>query len=323
VQSIEDFLWGEINRAPDRMAEERANAIFIRCPNPEHSGGHESTPSLRIFTDGSNAATFKCYGCGWTGHWNDIADILGLQRLNAATHVEKKFSALSQDDIGQMLGVGTELEVKVNPDEPLVLFERETPWYEDTDWRTIKGSTLKKVGALLVINRQGNCRIRFPAMYKGKRVGHVTGLLQKAANKQAPSYLESKHIFNGRPWSETHVLFHDYCREQLKKHPNKPLFIVEGPRDALKLIEYGLLAVPLLGTQKNLDEKIDTIFNLNPRCFIVMLDGDAAGRKGQKIIFKKLTRRYADVRRVKLPDDVDPAMLSKRIARKIERVRGR
>lgn len=234
--------------------------------------------------------------------------------------LKKKFEVLSRDDLNQMLG--TEVEFSQRSDEPRVLLERETPWYEDTDWRTIKGSTLKKVGALLVINRQGNCRIRFPAMYKGKRVGHVTGLWVKSKHKNAPSYLESKHMFNGKPWSQTHVLFYDYCRKKLKKYPDKPLFIVEGPRDALKLIEYGLLAVPILGTQKNLDEKIDIIFELNPKRFILMLDGDAAGEHGADTIEEKLNRRHVDVRRFNLPDETDPAMLPKRLARKIEKIYG-
>jgi 5S rRNA maturation endonuclease (ribonuclease M5) len=310
---IETFILQELHRANDRMPEDKANSIFIRCPNPQHSGGFERSPSLRIFTQ-AKMPRFKCYGCGWKGTWNDLADTLGLQRLNAAVEINDiPKEIISSSDLNNFLGFSHVVEQGR-------IKEREVHWYPDTVWRELPGPLLTKVGALLVINDRAQFRIRFPAYYLGKRVGHVTAMLFKPTNKAIPSYLESTHKTGRMPWSHRHVLFHDIAREILKKDPAKPLFVVEGPRDALKLLQYGIAAVALMGTQKTEDAKIETLIRMNARKIVILMDGDDAGRSAAQVLRKKLTRQYASVSRVKLPEGTDPFMLPKKTARSLERL---
>lgn len=304
---LEEFFWSELHKAGDRQPKESSGSIFLRCPNPEHSGGMERTPSLRLRTHGHFAGSFKCYGCGWKGHWNSIADILKLQRISAASHVDT--SDIETSSLERSMGM------KTNISRPVVK-DREIPWYKDTDWRGISGKTLCDVKALLSINIYGFCQLRLPAFYHGKRVGHVTAQLEKPANKAMPSYIESKN-YEGTPWSEKYVLFFDYVRERVGKVSDK-VFIVEGPRDALRLIENGLLAVPIMGTQKTEDAKIDNIIELNASEYVVMTDGDAAGDMAGDVLYKKLTRRYVSTRRVNLPDGKDPFDLPDRIIKKLK-----
>lgn len=307
MNDLEDFFWSELHKAEDRQPNSHSDSIFIRCPNVDHSGGMERTPSLRIRTTGNFAGSFKCYGCGWKGHWNDIADILKLQRISAAAHIEK--NDIETSSLQRSMGI------HVAPSIPRVK-DREIPWYEDTNWRGVSGKTLCKVKALLAVNIYGTCQIRFPAFYHGKRVGHVSALMQKPTNRNLTSYIESKPEGGEPPWSEKHVLFFDYARENINRLSDK-VFIVEGPRDALRLIENGLIAVSLMGTQKTEDQKIDTIIEINAPKYVIMTDGDRAGDMAGDILHKKMTRRYVSTHRVNLPDGKDPFDLPVKTIKKL------
>lgn len=312
AMNIEDFFWQELSKAQDRMPTDISGSLFIRCPNPEHSGGRERTPSLRLNYDGKFAGQFKCYGCNWKGHWNDLASILNLQKLNAAStlHSDSSANAIRKSSLKNALGQAQVFE------RPRVL-DRETDWFPDTDWRGISGEVLSKIGAKLVINEYGNTHIRFPAFYHGKRIGHVTAFIEKPQNG-LPSYLESKDKVNGHSWSDSNTLFFDYCHERLKSGKNRTVFIVEGPRDALRLLSFGLCAVPLLGVSKLEDKKIRTFLNLNAASYVVMTDGDSAGERAGDILIKKLTRQYVSTDRVKLPEGTDPMDLPCRIIKKLK-----
>jgi 5S rRNA maturation endonuclease (ribonuclease M5) len=308
---VESFVLQELHRAGDRMPEDKANSIFIRCPNPQHSGGFERTPSLRIFVNKKHPS-FKCYGCSWSGSWNDLADVLGLQRLNAAVELNDTPNEIfSKADLANMLGGKPAAS-------GLVRHEREVPWYPDTEWRGLSGKFLNRVGAVLVIDHRPRFNIRFPAYCNGKRVGHVTGMLYKPQGSKLPSYYESEHKIGKMPWSHRHVLFYDQARAILKKYPGNPLFVVEGPRDALRLLSYGISAVAIMGTHKTEDEKISTLARMNAKHIVLLMDGDDAGRKAAKVLYEKLTRHHATVSRVNLPDDTDPFMLPKKTAKGLE-----
>lgn len=314
MADLNSFFWSELNKAGDRQPEEKSNSIFMICPNVNHSGGMERSASLRLNYSGRYAGRFKCYGCQWKGHWNDIADVLKLQKLNAASHVDKEEEIINNSTYEDIMGC----KKSVNESSLPAVKEREADWFADTDWRGIKGSTLCSINSLLVIEEYGYCKLRIPAFLKGKRVGHITASLIKPTNKNFPSYLESKHRISNTPWSYVIPLFYDRAKNQLKKN-NGTLFIVEGPRDALRLIENGINAIALLGTEKVSPKKINKIVSLNANRYVIMMDGDSAGDKASDKLQEELSKKYATFSVVNLPDGVDPFDLPHKTIKKLKK----
>lgn len=66
------------------FSDGKAGTGYIRCKCPFHKGGMERRPSMSILTepkDGRQAGFAKCFTCGWTGDFADIAEYFGYQYI--------------------------------------------------------------------------------------------------------------------------------------------------------------------------------------------------------------------------------------------------
>jgi DNA primase len=143
----------------------------------------------------------------------------------------------------------------------------------------------------------------------GKVVGHIYGLLTKRDKALGPSYINSpgawvkKALF---PYDFVHNIFRQ------EKNASLPLCIVEGPRDALNLLQYGVPAVAILGCSNWAKTLIPSVLACRSKAVVILMDGDQAGQDAAEVIYKDLQAFLPKkgLYKFRLPVNVDPANLT-------------
>lgn len=87
----------------------------------------------------------------------------------------------------------------------------------------------------------------------------------------------------------------------------QPVFIVEGFFDCIRIVQAGLVAVALMGT--SISRRQLSILKRTRRSFILMLDGDDAGRKATPLIENRLRQWRISVRTQMLSGGIQPEQL--------------
>lgn len=250
---------GLIKRGPD--------ASFVVCPF--HS---ERTASGRIFHNGTsrNPGYFKCYGCGKTAKWDEVAPHLGLKPVKwakpeeqFATPIRKRHDEKTEDR-----------EIRLS-DLP-----------RNKVWRSIPTNFLIKIGCrrgrfYYPDNAyEGEVWIYMPVIINGEVRGYSRGRLRKDPEK--PSYINSPGN-----WSRDYGLFpYDYTKKRARKL--RYVVLVEGQRDAIRLLMDGIPALAIMGTQSWSNRKSRMIELLDLDFVILMMDGDDAGIKAIELIQPQL-----------------------------------
>ena len=194
---IADLIATEINKRPDRAPEFRRGGVWIRCPNPKHSNGNESTPSLRIRMEaksGFEPGSAWCFGCKWRGQWNDIAEILRLRKTKAA------------DERPSGVGFSFEEERFILPD--LDMMQR---WPESEGWRTITGQTLTKLDARLTFYK-GKLALYLPVIVRREYVGGIYAKMTTKSN--LTSSQQKTYINTDGTWSDVNLYGYDIAAKR-------------------------------------------------------------------------------------------------------------
>ena len=316
-----EFVYKELSKL-DLNKQISQNRIFISCPFGTH---RDSTPSLSINLNSSskyNPGSFYCFGCSEKGNWNKLAKQLGVTGFGKMDQSASYYPPNIKDRKKQMLEVGGNSLDKLigewNCTMPM-------PFAEGDSWRSIKGKVLHDIGATYVFdNTYKKIRIILPCSVYGE----LEGAIRASQEKEKISYLNSKG-----EWAKSKGLFpFDYVREQFSEKDY--VILVEGSRDALRLIQEDLPAIAILGTQSWNAHKRDLILSLGKRVF-VMMDGDLPKIKGQlppgaaanKLVKASFKEAQAECKVLnlgaiakRLGKKIDPANAPKTIIRKIKEI---
>lgn len=259
--------------------QETAGHTFIVCPF--HS---EKSPSCRVFHADTTRAPgfFRCYGCGADGSWDKLAEALQLEGFSKRKpKVEfANMALLDLSDKGKA--------VKLVKDK---MTFRDLP--RDKLWRGIKTNMLIDLGARIcivdkshIMNEWGKPigklkpALWLPVYIRGKLRGYIRARFRKSENPKIPSYLNA-----GGQWSKTDGLFpFDYAIKMMHDKGLTSIALVEGPRDALHLLQLGIPAVCILGTQSWTQQKARHLELAGVERAIPIMDGDCAGAKATKLI---------------------------------------
>jgi len=276
---------------------------FVCCPF--HS---EKTPSFRIFHSESTLSPGigKCYGCGAKEKWDNFADKLGLEPFERGPpKVEYSFD----------LGVERTVDDLLNTEEVEVL------QYSDIDfkrWRGISARLLKRVGAKLCQKRYEGGSWSAPMLWLPVKVnGQVKGYIKARLKKEEGlvSYINA----SGK-WSLNYGLFpYDYAVKLMEQAGLATMALVEGPRDALRLLDEGIPACAILGTQSWSEKKSMLIALADVSRVIVITDSDRAGDKARDLLDPSL-RKFFRVKHFHLPPGVDPFEASSKDIQRLKRL---
>lgn len=282
VQSLPSAAGVEIHR----------DFAFIRCPF--HKGGQERTPSMKLsFVAGKRyqPGSGRCFACNHTFTLDEIASAWGLKGYAASNISSEIILEVSDSDTDVMLGKAKET---FGLDMSSML-----PWDKTLDWRGIKGTLVSKVGGRLYSNPD----IRANQLYLPVFVDfmHIGGIRANIVKQGKRNYFNTKGS-----WASDVLFPYDYVKEHSS---SRIIVLVEGPRDALNLLQHGIPALALLGAGNWCKRKELLTLGLDPKFVVTALDPDEAGIAGTKKIFASL-QNLVDIKMFKMTEGEDPGNLS-------------
>lgn len=287
---------------------------FHKDPDSTHDVSFTLSVNLKSHTDNKNRTispgTYHCWSCGVSGDWNSLAEQAGMAKLYA-------------DDNFDMATSVTEQHYETPYEHP------EEGWLRDLkpDWDWVRkdsvvtNATLKSVGAKMQRYRKTktgkivkDIRLWLPVHEHGEVVAHIGAALSK---DQEPKYLNSVG-----DWAKQHFYGFDEALVLSKKWAERSYrnfcVIVEGPADALVLMQNGIPAMANIGVDTWSPEKatlLAALFDIVFPCG----DGDKPGRELNKSI-KDSLGKLMDVKALRLEAGTDPASLSKEHMRWVKSV---
>jgi hypothetical protein len=275
--------------AVDRKVQFHDKYAFICCPY--HKAGLEANPSMIVNLNDPRFDTgfFYCFSCGEKGPWERLASSLGLAAQSEESVQEDKPTLI------QSLRLSS--------------YELATPipgisWRVEKDWRGISGKLLKDLDAKSIFNfKTKEEELYLPADILKKRAGGIYCSLYKKP-KGYNSYRNEAGA-----WVKDALFPFNYAKGMLSK--DSFLCVVEGPRDALNLIQHGLPAVAILGCNNWSTNILPLLYVCKPKKFVILMDGDFAGKKAAEKIYKDIDR-YIPGKTIlfNLPDGKDPGELT-------------
>lgn len=270
--------------------------MFICCPF--HG---ETRPSLgvSIAIDGKvPLGTFSCFGCGESGSWNKLARKLGMEQVDQKILMSEARATIRKPSLEKVIDESSTEEflrskgftkIKQWPDPSRTKIKFFHKWY------TIPGEILHHLGAYLIDERkEDHHRLFLPVRVYDKVCGGVRVLYEKR-DRQA-TYLTTEG-----DWVKSHGLLpYDFVWEYVRRNRLRFVVIVEGPRDALRLLMLGIPAIAVLGSKNFSDDKALLLGSLPIDTIYVMPDSDRGGRE---LVEKSrdLLKQYLDFKVIKLP----------------------
>lgn len=299
-----------------------AESKYICCPMPDHGG--ENTPSCGVYmtVDGKiPLGWFHCFGCNAKGPWNMLAEVANLAKIK-----EWKSTGAVSDQI-----ITPETEDNLLGDDGMTFnsvkkkmrCEEAIRWPIGLDWRGFPGQIVFDVGGHIINDEyKESVGVLFPIKINGKVRGGIKGIYERKSKKD----IAFKNMKG--EWVRKYGLFpYMYAHQMIRKYKIKFVFVVEGPRDALRLCMLGIPAVAILGATSMSEVKAMLIANLGVTHAYIMSDNDKGGDQMAKNTKEFLKRSQAlNVQRLKLPrprDEegniikIDPGSASLKIIKKV------
>jgi 5S rRNA maturation endonuclease (ribonuclease M5) len=261
------------------------DSIQIVCPF------HEDTdPSLGVYMGiGMQIPLgfFNCFGCGTKGPWNVLANKLGLKNISS---VNDKIKTVHEID-NKLKNLHNKLKV-INGTTHLNTLIKSLgnpayyPWSRDQEWRGYPGGLVQECGGLFLIEphlKVGELVCFFPVKVGKRYYGGVKAYLSKRTGGKS-SYIATKG-----DWAQEYGAFpYDYTKNLIQKYNLEYAVLVEGPRDALRLLMEGIPAIAILGARQFTREKLRIILKMGIRHLFTMPDSDNGGKQFKETIKKTI-----------------------------------
>jgi len=250
--TLETFIVEELNKKGIRIAENRPSSEHLKtfCFK-----GHDlKTPSLSI---SKKTGRFHCFGCGIGGpSWNVLAGLIGAAPIGEDEGPDP-FRILNDD-----------LEQRIKKAQPTTA---SLPWDLDPwvgGWRKVSARTMKKVKASSWYDDKMRCYCAMLPIYMYKE---LQGWVARRLDKKKERKYKNNYGLDVRYWF--------YPFDVVARMKTKVVVLVEGPYDALRLIDNGIPALAVLGSGNYSPESRVHLINLQVKKVVVATDGDAAGDK--------------------------------------------
>ena len=243
----------------------------------------------------------RCWSCGKVCHFNDLIENPEDEIPKSKHRFFKDLKPLPKSGSSEDKALFSKpLNFNIEDDQSQEFVDVNSYWREEWqgDWRTIKEKTLLKMGAYSFFDYDPNSkkakagvnRLLFYAYDKDKeKIGWIALSDNEARKKK---YILKQKNMPGS-WVNKTLLFHE------KFPDNKPLLLVEGPYDALRMIQEGFYAVSMLGAGSwSEDKKLLLVSKASH--VIILFDGDSTGYEKSLKVYKDL-KDYIPTKRLLLP----------------------
>lgn len=252
------------------------NKGWLNCQCPYHKDGHESHPSFGINV---NEGVYNCFSCSQTGTVEGLAFDFDIEY--DSTESSRESIIFVDTDV---------IEDRVTNNQPGFiesdLIRQQKIWTDHThnvyliNTRGISPEVVQRVLAYQTDNE-----VRFP-------VFDMFG---------DPSFIAKRSLNNKRFYIQTGVDLPLYLGNiAYRSNKRIPLYITEGPIDALSIMTMGGLAVALFGLgSKN---QIELLKELPQEEIILAMDNDEAGRNASIKLYSKL-KSVKKIKVLKYPND--------------------
>lgn len=277
-----------------------ADSKFICCPFPQH-GGVDKSPSLGVYmqVEGKIPLGYvHCFGCGTKGPWNYLAEIANLEKIKEWQKSSDISTVVTRDVEDSLLGDGG---ITFKSILKKMKCEEAIRWPTGLEWRGFEGQLIFDVGGHIINDeRAESVGVLFPIKIGGKVRGAIRAVYEKKGKELA-------YINMQGDWSKKYGLFpYMYAHKIIRKRKCPFVFIVEGPRDALRLCSLGIPAVAILGATSMSELKALLIVNLGISHVYIMSDNDKGGDTMAKTVKKWLKATEAVIiKRIQLPRKKD------------------
>lgn len=278
-------------------AQTKQGSVWVCCPFHE-----ERTPScpVTIHHPKFPPGTFHCFGCGVKGDWNKLAEKLGIKfridRKELQEHMKATLRFQPMEMAPQAASTTEEFLETNNR------FESFTKWPTGVKWRGVSYEFLQSINAYMLLSQDYNIErddvkfeqlIFLPVKVNGVIVGGISAPLDR-----------KKYLNTPGDWVKKRGLFpFDVSKKLLKNFDKKFVVIVEGPRDAARLIQAGIPALAILGAKNWTEQKRDLIHTIaqDDLDLVLLFDSDEAGQNAYKMV-KASCKEYFNCLKVKLPE---------------------
>ena len=276
---LNDLVVSELSSLPTKKTIGRNYSVII-CPF--HA---DTSPSARVlhYPDGQGSGSMKCYACGARASWNQLATALGLKKYGKRDAAQDTMDVPITD-----LDALDDTFLKETSKEDIKLYSlldekhQQRAGLVSGKWRGYKLEFLESLDIQLCrVVKTGRYYVYLPININGATKGYIKAQITKPADKRIPSYINSKG-----GWSHKYGLFpFDPAVAMMNEFGLTTIVLVEGPRDALRLIRFGIPAVCIMGTQSWGNAKMKKLINAGVLTIVLMMDGDKAGRDASKRIY--------------------------------------
>lgn len=280
VSDAHAVIVSELSR---HLGERLDNKKRVAIPCPFHN---ETQPSLYINLDPTNRKApiggYYCFGCrastGKNGGWNGLAKLLGLANIDGDSSQVTTYVRRPPRDESETYDPAEGWDIDV-------LLERwncgfYAPWPADQKWRGVPGWLVRKIGGWLSLDEKYDNQVCILPQWDGT-------VLTGAVKARCRVFKRTRLKYMSAPgeWVKTHALFPYHVVEtMLSMREDRSVFLVEGPRDAIRLIGCGIPALALLGTNNWSEEKRDLLMTLDPDRVFFAFDNDKAGQTAIKLV---------------------------------------
>jgi hypothetical protein len=267
--------------------------LMVRCPFHD-----DKTPSCGVIVSLDNPEKlgfFNCLGCAEKGPWNKFAKQAGLQEIKEWKNKQLGQSAdFINGDLEESL-LGSESLTTKGVLKRLGVPEAQ-PWPVTMDWRGFPGNIVKRAGGYIAMdNYSDSIQLVFIIKYAGQVRGGVKAVYERTRKGQ-PGYINMRG-----PWANKYgLLFLEQARSILDRNNYKFIILVEGPRDALRLLCNGIPAVAVLGAATMTKSKALMLTSLGATDIYVIPDNDKGG-KTFWVTAKKALLDFIPPTRIRLP----------------------
>ena len=288
----------------------QGNHILILCPF--HA---ERTPSCSVSLGGSvPPGVFHCWSCHAKGRWPKLAAKMGISTELLSENVHSLDTMAVHQRLQSMLET---YEHSTTWDEMLPTLKGHPLHVPVVDWknrttttkpRVIKVDFLRDFGCKRFLDpRTGEAFLIIPGNVHGRTQFLV--MARMAGQSRRPKYIASKRGIGIIGLDEAVAL------KKYRKH--RTLLVVEGPRDALSLLQHGIPACAVSGTSTWDKRRLDAISDIDPDRVCLLFDNDDAGRDASRRIVQS-SKYHLPIHNLLLPGrkrlghKLDPADLGKK-----------